>query len=77
MIVVPMCLQMGWCESPAFFCSALETVCDLAQHLLTKEHVLLPPHRLEHLCLPSNKTLPTITVKKINFGLKCYHLVAN
>jgi len=25
MIVVPLCLQMGWCKSPAFFCSASET----------------------------------------------------
>jgi len=61
MIVVPLCLQMGWCESPAFFCSASETARDMAQHLLTEECAVLPPHPLEHLCLPPDDTLPTIT----------------
>ena len=25
-LVIPNCLQIGWCESPAFFCEASETV---------------------------------------------------
>jgi len=33
-IVVPNCLQMGWCESPPFFCAASETACDVIESLL-------------------------------------------
>ena len=29
-LVIPDALQMGWSESPAFFCAATETACDLA-----------------------------------------------
>ena len=30
-IVVPNCLQMGWCESPPLFCSSPETVRDVME----------------------------------------------
>ena len=30
-LVIPSALQMGWCESPPFFCSASETARDIAQ----------------------------------------------
>jgi len=38
-----------------------ETARDMAQQFLTKEYALLPPHPLEHLCLPADDALPTIT----------------
>ena len=31
-LVIPDALQMGWCESPAFFCAATETVRDVAEN---------------------------------------------
>ena len=45
-IVVPNSLQMGWCESPPFFCAASETARDVIEALLTE--VKLPGHRLEN-----------------------------
>lgn len=46
-IVVPDALQIGWCESPPFFCSASETGRDVIQKLWDDEEVL-PEHPLEH-----------------------------
>jgi hypothetical protein len=46
-IVVPTSLQMGWCESPPFFCAATETGRDIIQQLL--QHLNhIPPHPMEH-----------------------------
>jgi len=59
-IVVPTSLQMGWCESPPFFCTATEMACDLVQHMLQDATNPLPMHPLEHLCLPPPETLPHI-----------------
>ena len=42
---VPNSLQMGWCESPPFFCSGLETARDFMEKLRTVD---LPPHGFEH-----------------------------
>ena len=50
-IVVPNALQMGWCESPPFFCAASETARDVIASLLSTE---LPPHAFESKMLPSN-----------------------
>jgi len=58
-IVVPSCLQMGWCESPPFFCTASETARDAAQAFLTQEKQL-PPHNLEKYCLPTMECLPKL-----------------
>jgi len=44
-IVVPNELQMGWCESPPFFCAASETARDTIQALLKKD--CLPEHLFE------------------------------
>ena len=43
-IVVPNALQMGWCESPPFFCTASETARDVIASLLDTD---LPPHIFE------------------------------
>ena len=56
-IVVPNSLQMGWAESPPFFCAASETARDVVQQLL---NVTLPPHPFEERMLPTkhhNNTL--------------------
>jgi hypothetical protein len=44
-LVVPNSLQMGWCESPPFFCAGSETARDVIETLLQNEE--LPPHRFE------------------------------
>jgi len=59
MIVVPLCLQMGWCKSPAFFCSASETARDIAQELLDNASSTLPPHPPGKPVSPTNRH-PTI-----------------
>ena len=48
-LVVPNSLQMGWCESPPFFCSGTETARDIIQHLSTKSS--LPSHKFESIML--------------------------
>ena len=45
-LVVPDSLQMGWSESPPFFCAATETARDLAAAQL-RHTTTLPPHDLE------------------------------
>ena len=50
-IVVPNSLQMGWCESPPFFCAGSETARDIIEELL-KDPSILPPHPLEDLMKP-------------------------
>ena len=55
-IVVPNSLQMGWCESPPFFCAASETARDVIKQLLKVD---LPLHPFEHGMLPdANVQLP-------------------
>ena len=46
-IVVPHALQMGWAESPPFFCSATETARDIIQFYMSITKTL-PTHPLEH-----------------------------
>jgi hypothetical protein len=51
-IVVPHSLQMGWSESPPFFCAATETSRDIIQKYLDEDYKL-PPHPLENDLLQS------------------------
>jgi hypothetical protein len=51
-IVVPSALQMGWAQSPAYFCAATETARDLIQGLVAAK-VELPPHCFEQYMHPS------------------------
>ena len=46
-LVIPTSLQMGWCESPPFFCASSETARDVIQTLLDN-NTSLPPHPYEH-----------------------------
>ena len=54
-LVVPSALQMGWAESPAFFCAATETARDIAEDLANEPMGSLPRHALEDHMLPPNK----------------------
>ena len=45
-IVVPNSLQMGWCESPPFFCSGTETARDVIADLINND-TILPSHIFE------------------------------
>lgn len=51
-LVTPSALQMGWMESPSFFCAATETARDLAEQLVNKPIGSLQAHPLEDLMLP-------------------------
>lgn len=50
-IVVPSALQMGWAESPPYFCAATQAGRDVAEHLIDCQFNL-PPHPLENYVLP-------------------------
>tara|TARA_B100000780_G_C20872013_1_gene346819 strand:- start:32 stop:673 length:642 start_codon:yes stop_codon:yes gene_type:complete len=50
-IVVPSSLQMGWTESPPFFCSCTETARDIAEDMMN-DGSEGDPHPLEQLCCP-------------------------
>jgi hypothetical protein len=45
-LVIPSALQMGWNESPAYFCAATETARDVAQHWIDGDKAL-PAHPME------------------------------
>jgi hypothetical protein len=47
-IVIPSALQMGWRESPPYFCAATETGRDLADWMI-KSKFDLPRHPLENI----------------------------
>jgi hypothetical protein len=44
-LVVPTSLQMGWVESPPFFCTASETARDAAQDYCETKLSTLPDHK--------------------------------
>jgi hypothetical protein len=52
-IVVPTSLQMGWCESPPFFCAATETGRDIIAELF-KRLDQLHSHPMEHFMVNAN-----------------------
>ena len=57
-LVVPDALQMGWPESPAFFCAATETARYIAESSY-KSGRPMPPHPDEYIVLDANwYTLP-------------------
>ncbi len=50
-LVVPNSLQMGWTESPPYFCAASETARDIIELILPQARSL-PKHPLEDLMMP-------------------------
>ena len=49
-LVIPDALQMGWSESPPFFCATIEMAHNLARKYYT-EDIPCPPHKDEHIIL--------------------------
>ena len=72
LIAIPLTLPMGWKESPPAFCTATETVADLANHAIAYAPELGDqPHRLEELsetppdsveCTPNPRSSPETMV---------------
>jgi hypothetical protein len=60
LLVVPTSLQMGWVESPPFFCAASETARDIAGDYCETELGTLPPHKFLHYAIgnPAYTGLP-------------------
>ena len=44
-LVIPNCLQMGWCQSPANFCMGTETARDVVEELSLLPIGTLPEHK--------------------------------
>ena len=55
-LVVPDCLQMGWGESPGYFCMASETARDVGEQLTFLPVGALPTHELEDLTMEDYQT---------------------
>ena len=70
-IVVPSALQMGWAESPAYFCAATETGRDFLIDMLLREGVDLPAHPLEEFIKPKDipKTAPPGSEERTSVGV--------
>jgi hypothetical protein len=60
-LVVPSALQMGWAESPAYFCAATETGRDII-HRAVESKIELPPHVFEEYMRPTK--LPKRSTKE-------------
>ena len=58
-IVLPTGLQMGWCESPQFFCEGSETARDRISDLV-KGNTTPPRNKFENIMIPNslNSTMP-------------------
>ena len=69
LLVVPNSLQMGWCESPPFFCAASETARDVIDRLI-KENKPLPPHKFETKMMPQvvDNTIKVPSGKEVNLN---------
>lgn len=77
-LVIPDALQMGWSESPAFFCAATETARDLADTYYTTNKTL-PKHTDEKTVMnidwskiPVSETSPLEEEQRIVHLLECY-----
>ena len=49
-LVVPTSLQMGWVESPPYFCAAMETARDITTEYTDMQVGTLPKHKFEEIC---------------------------
>ena len=74
-LVVPTSLQMGWIESPPFFCAASETGRDVAEQLIETPVGSLPDHKfIEHTIQGKDvATLPqTSSDKSLSYMVEVY-----
>jgi hypothetical protein len=56
-LVIPSSLQMGWCDSPAYFCAASETALDVAETLAAKPEGSLE-EQISRACCSAPRTGP-------------------
>jgi hypothetical protein len=70
-IVVPSALQMGWAESPAYFCTATKTGRDIIALPLREGIVDLPGHPLEEFMKPKYvpRTAPPGSAEQTSVGV--------
>jgi len=54
-LVVPLSLQMGWVESPPFFCAASETVRDIVEDYIETPVSSLPEHKFDKYVMTGEK----------------------
>ena len=72
-LVIPNALQMGWSESPAFFCAATETARDLGDRYIA-ENKPMEPQPAENICMNIDwANLPTEV--KQEEDVKIYYLL--
>jgi hypothetical protein len=69
-LVIPTSLQMGWVESPPYFCAATETARDIATTYIETGIRTLPNHKFEHYTSGAEAcdTLPAVA--DINNGFR-------
>lgn len=58
-LVIPTSLQMGWVESPPYFCTASETSRDVATNYIEAPVGSLPSHKFERLSAPQESGMDT------------------
>ena len=73
-LVVPTSLQMGWIESPPYFCTASETARDVAEQYLQLPVGTLPDHKFLHKTEkhPEFHELPQKETSPLKFMLEVY-----
>ena len=73
-LVVPTSLQMGWIESPPYFCTASETARDVAEQYLQRPLNSLPNHKFLDRTLQHEdiNSLPELSSTPLKFVLEVY-----
>ncbi len=68
-LVIPTSLQMGWVESPPYFCVATETVRDIAMEYINTPVVSLSQHKFTKYVIGNQdfKALPESTEQSTGF----------
>jgi hypothetical protein len=69
-LVVPMTLQMGWVETPPYFCAAMETSRDIATEYIKTTMSSLPHHTFKHYVVDALEyaDLPEMAIDSKWFG---------
>jgi hypothetical protein len=72
-LAIPTSLQMGWVESPPYFCAAMETVRDIAMEYINTPVASLPHHKFTKYIIGDQdfNALPESTVQSTG----CVYLV--
>jgi hypothetical protein len=71
-LVIPTSLQMGWIESPPYFCAASETARDVAEQYLQGQIDTLKDHKFLSLTMPDAHDLPATHPGPLRFLLEVF-----